>query len=117
MVDRRRRPAAVGAAMLVATEHAPTAHRDLVSAWRADIAGEEDDAGALPGSARGAHRIALLMEDDGRLLVHHEEERPLERDDGEGLISGMEHECAHRLPCERGWMASSRENGMTPEGP
>jgi hypothetical protein len=60
-----------------------------------------------------AHRIPLLVQDDGGLLVHHEQERPLEGDDGEGLISGVEHECAHGVPFDRGWMASSRVNGST----
>ena len=40
-------------------------------------------------------RVAGVPLDDGRLLVHHDHECPLERDDGQGFVSGVQHQCAH----------------------
>src|SRR5690554_6551116 len=95
MVDRGRVMSAVPALVIVPPEHAATAHWNRTAARDAHIAVEQDDRRPLKDVRLREDGMLGVVREHGRLLVDDEHDRPLEADDGEGFISGVQYERAH----------------------
>ena len=91
MVDRVGGSAAVPAAVIVASKHTSTRHRNVPSARDSHVIAQDDHRWALPRPGRAPDRILAIGGDDGRLLVHHEHERSFEGHDRERLVSGIQN--------------------------
>ncbi len=118
MVERRRRSAAVDAAVTVTGEHALAGQRDLGPVGDLHVPGQPHDRRYRQHDRRAVQGPLAVLDDDG-LLGEHEHDRAAQRHDAQWLVRRIQHQSlGHGPPPRRlarpaeclisGWVSAPR---------
>jgi hypothetical protein len=95
MINGRGRFSAIAASVRVAAKDAAASHGHPPRIWNSHIPIEHDHSRSLVGPVCPPYRMIGIHFDDRCFLIHHQDERAAERDNGEWFVSGIQHKCAH----------------------